>query len=90
MRKPARSKEVQRISAETGICIDRVKNFFSRNPELTQIEKFEGTMRQRRAFVDKALANLGQSNSLFTYYYEHYLNHMWKGSRDCKMNCVKG
>lgn len=62
-----------------GVVLTRVNDFFSSNPKITRIEKFEGTAKQRRVIVDRALTKICAPYSLISYNCEHYVNDLCTG-----------
>jgi hypothetical protein len=56
------------------VCITTAELFFSKNPSISRIERFQGDGIQRRAAVESALKLVGKPYDLINYNCEHFAN----------------
>lgn len=78
------------------------KEFFKENPEVTRIDRFQGSNYERKLAIERALKLLGKPYSLIDFNCEHFANYVQSGTFKsdqvswgflllggvCKLNCV--
>lgn len=67
-----------------GVRIIDANTYFQNVRRISRIDRFQGTLQQRQAIVQKALSLVGKPYNLITYNCEHFVNEVIHGKSESK------